>query len=139
MKKIFADTFYWIALLNKKDAWHERAMNMSQKFDKSLVYTTDEVLIEFLSFFKNHGRYLRAKAVEAVYDILENPFIQVIPQSRKSFQDGISLYNQRLDKEYSLQDCISMQSMKREKIHEVLSNDEHFTQEGLIALFRQSQ
>ena len=42
----------------------------------------------------------------------------------------MSLYEQRLDKGYSLTDCISMNVMKQLNITEVLSHDKHFTQEG---------
>jgi predicted nucleic acid-binding protein len=37
---------------------------------------------------------------------------------------------------YSLTDCISMQTMRREALTEVLTNDRHFEQEGFRALFR---
>jgi predicted nucleic acid-binding protein len=42
----------------------------------------------------------------------------------------------RPDKGYSLTDCISMGTMRREAITEVLTNDRHFEQEGFRALFR---
>ena len=42
----------------------------------------------------------------------------------------------RPDKGYSLTDCISMQTMRREGLTEILTNDRHFEQEGFRALFR---
>jgi uncharacterized protein len=42
----------------------------------------------------------------------------------------------RLDKGYSLKDCISMHTMRQRGISEVLTNDRHFEQEGFRALFR---
>jgi len=38
----------------------------------------------------------------------------------------------------SLTDCISMQTMRRECLTQVLTNDRHFEQEGFRALFRES-
>ena len=49
-----------------------------------------------------------------------------VPQSRNSFLDGLALYNARLDKGYSLVDCISMQTMRREGLTDILTNDRHF-------------
>ena len=49
---------------------------------------------------------------------------------------GLELYEARLDKGYSLADCVSMNVMKAEGLTEILTNDEHFTQEGFRALFR---
>jgi predicted nucleic acid-binding protein len=46
------------------------------------------------------------------------------------------LYPARLDKGYSLTDCISMNVMRRDGLSEVLTNDEHFTQEGFRCLLR---
>jgi predicted nucleic acid-binding protein len=49
--------------------------------------------------------------------------------------DALTLYESRPDKEYSLTDCISMQTMRRARLTEVLTNDHHFTQEGFTILF----
>jgi uncharacterized protein len=71
-----------------------------------------------------------------VFDILQDPGIRVIPQSRATFLAGLELYHARPDKGYSLIDCISMQTMRREGLTDVLTNDRHFEQEGFRALFR---
>jgi predicted nucleic acid-binding protein len=73
----------------------------------------------------------------SVRAILANPVIRVIPQSRGSFLAGLDLYIQRPDKGYSLTDCISMQTMRREGLTEVLTKDRHFEQEGFRVLFRE--
>ena len=62
--------------------------------------------------------------------------VRVIPQSRESFLAGLELYVTRPDKGYSLTDCIAMQTMRREGITDVLTNDHHFAQEGFRVLFR---
>ena len=48
---IFADTCYWIALLNPQDSLHLEAMTLTSKLGKVQVITTDEVLVEVLNFF----------------------------------------------------------------------------------------
>jgi predicted nucleic acid-binding protein len=60
----------------------------------------------------------------------------VIPQSRSSFLAGLDLYSQGSDKGYSLTDCISMRTMRREGLTGALTNDRHLEQEGFRALFR---
>ena len=59
----------------------------------------------------------------------------VVPQSRETFLGGLKLYRSRLDKGYSLTDCIAMQTMRREGLRDVLTNDRHFAQEGFRLLF----
>lgn len=133
MKKVFADTFYWIALTDSSDAAHERARQITDD-----VVTTDEVLSEYLTFFCAAPEFLRREVALAVEDILQNATVAVIPQSRESFLAGLRLYRARPDKGYSLTDCISMETMRREGLSEVLTNDRHFEQEGFRALFRDS-
>lgn len=62
--------------------------------------------------------------------------VAIVPQTTDSFLTGLDLYRTRLDKGYSLTDCISMQTMRQRGIADVLTNDRHFEQEGFHALFR---
>ncbi len=137
MKPAFADTFYWIALANPRDHTHNRVLSFSGSLGSRVIVTTDEVLTEFLAFCASDSQ-LRMAAAAAVQDILGAAHVRVIPQTRGSFLSGLELYRARLDKAYSLTDCISMQTMWRESITEVLTNDRHFQQEGFRALFRDS-
>ena len=136
MKAVFADTFYWIALTNRRDGAHITVMELSAKLAPRSVVTSDEVLTEFLAYCAS-DELLRAVAGRAVAGLLKNPDIRIIPQSRGSFLEGLALYNNRPDKGYSLTDCISMQTMRREGLTDVLTNDRHFEQEGFRTLFRQ--
>jgi predicted nucleic acid-binding protein len=137
MSALFADTFYWIALSDTADSSHRRALEITSKRNWSIV-TTDEVLAEFLTFFAKAPEPMRRKAVINAQHILSAPGVRVVPQSRESFLSGMSLYAQRPDKGYSLTDCISMQTMRREGLTQALTNDRHFEQEGFRALFRES-
>jgi predicted nucleic acid-binding protein len=81
---------------------------------------------------------MRRKAFANAQGILSSPGVRVIPQTRSSLLSGMALYGARPDKRYSLTDCISMQTMRREGLIEALTNDRHFEQEGFRALFRDS-
>ena len=113
MSGVFADTFYWIALTNKRDSAHRAVLEYTTRLPPRTVVTSDEVLTEFLTFCAS-DEMLRGEAGRAVSSLLSNPDIRVIPQSRSSFIEGLALYNSRPDKGYSLTDCISMQTMRRE-------------------------
>jgi hypothetical protein len=47
---------------------------------------------------------------------------------------GWALYEQRLDKAWSLTDCISLEVMREWNIHDALTSDRHFAQAGFRAL-----
>jgi predicted nucleic acid-binding protein len=56
----------------------------------------------------------------------------VLPADRGLFLRAVDMYDDRLDKAYSLVDCMSMLVMKAHGIEHVLTNDHHFAQERLI-------
>jgi predicted nucleic acid-binding protein len=97
------------------------------------------LLSEYLIFFSAAPEYLRREVAANVEAILSDPGVRVIPQSHDSFMAGFDLYRARPDKGYSMVDCISMQTMRREGLTEALTNDRRFEQEGLRAPFRDSQ
>ena len=96
MNALFADTFYWVALADYKDDAHQRALMMAKERAATII-TTDEVLTEYLTYFSAGSRTVRSEIAASVQDILTNPVIRVIPQSRASFLSGLELYLQRPD------------------------------------------
>ena len=136
-RTVFADTFYWVALINSGDSTHDEAVTFDQSFaGKIEVVTTEEVLVEVLNYFSSYRPEAKDSAVKTVIALLGREDIRIVSQSRDSFRNGLNLYKARLDKGYSLTDCISMNTMRAEWITDILTNDVHFIQEGFRALFR---
>lgn len=92
MSVFFAETFYWIALTNPRDAAHRAVMEFTAKVGPRVVLTTDEVLIELLAYCASYTK-LRREAGLAVLDLQSDPDIRIVPQTRASFLDGLALYN----------------------------------------------
>ena len=51
-------------------------------------------------------------------------------------EEWLQLYAQRLDKKWSLTDCISFAVMQRNSLTEALTGDHHFEQAGFVALLK---
>jgi uncharacterized protein len=136
MNAVFADTFYWIALTNVQDLAHEKAKVFTRSTNPAKICTTEEVLVEYLNYFAGWGPRFRQQTATNIQNMVDNETVQIIPQTTASFRDGLSLYRARLDKGYSLTDCVSMQTMRSEGITDALTNDAHFEQEGFRALLR---
>jgi predicted nucleic acid-binding protein len=137
MRRFFADTFYWVALLVRRDRWHGRVIAFSRTLThEDRLFTTDAVLLEFLAAVSAAGPQLRHAAAARVAGMFADPAMRMVEATRALFLDGLALYQSRPDKEYSLTDCISMEVMRREGLTEALTNDRHFTQEGFQILFR---
>ncbi len=137
MKTVFADTSYWIAIFRPSDPWSGAARTARARLGTVRLLTIDEVLAEFLAALSSGGPLVRERAAVFVSKLLLHPQINVIPQSRQSFLDGLFLYTGRADKNYSLTDCIAMRAMKRTSVSEVLTSDRHFEQEGFRTLMRE--
>lgn len=136
MPEVFADTFYWIALLNPADKWHQAAKTFSQTNPETSLVTTDAVLTEVLNYFSETGEKMRQAAVALCDQTMAHASTVVLPQTREGFVSGVDFYKNRPDKGYSLTDCISMIEMRERGIGDVLTHDRHFAQEGFNPLFR---
>ena len=134
MNLVFADTLYWVATTRPGDQWAGSARRARAALGSVVIVTTHEVLGEFLTVLSGGGTAVRRGAVEVVRSLLGDPDARVIAQSHESFQSGLGLYERRLDKQYSLTDCIIMQTMRAQGVTDILTTDRHFAQEGFNVL-----
>lgn len=134
MNEIFVDTLHFAAVLNPKDQWHELALAVEAKINIARLVTTETILHEFLNFFAEFPPRTKKRAADFVKDLYETQAVEIISHTPGVFFDGLRLYESRLDKSYSLTDCVSMNAMQKRGITKVLSHDNHFTQEGYTAL-----
>ena len=133
MTPYFADTFYYLALLNPRDEAHGRAREITARLDRPLL-TTAWVLAEL-------GDALCAPADRAAFlglldDMRVDPEIEILPPSVELFERGLQRFRERPDKHWSLTDCISFVAMEGRGIREALTGDHHFEQAGFVPLLR---
>jgi predicted nucleic acid-binding protein len=136
MQTLFADTFYWVALIHAKDQWHKKVRSYSVSIKDYSLVTTDLVLVEYLNFFGKSDPYLKQGVVNFYQQIQAASNVEIIAVDSSLIESGVKLYANRLDKGYSLTDCISMIVMKQLGISEILTHDKHFTQEGFNIIFQ---
>jgi hypothetical protein len=97
MRSLFADTFYWIVLLNRREVWYSRVVALSRTLGTRRLLTTEWVLAEFLAFYSAGGAVTRQRAAAKTRQILQDPQIDVLPPSQATLLDGLALYESRLD------------------------------------------
>lgn len=133
MRTVFADTFYFLALLDSKEKAHEGAVCAA--CDASLrIVTTEWVLAEFGDAYCRPTD--RADYVSLYHGLTKNPRVKIIPADTALFPHGVEFFEQRQDKKWSLTDCLSFVSMGEEGITEALTGDKHFEQAGFTALLK---
>jgi predicted nucleic acid-binding protein len=133
MKRIFADTSYFVAICGPSDVYHKRALDLSENLVAGIL-TTEYAIVE------TGGLLLRPEDrpafVNLVRDLESDPAVQIVPASRALFQSGFELFAGRPDKEWSLVDCLSFVVMKQHRMQDALTTDHHFEQAGFRALLR---
>ena len=131
MKELFADTFYWIALLNPYDGFHTAVQNFS--IDDRLV-TSLAVQIEVMDAFSG-SEYLWKLGGHFWEGCLNDSNINIIPLDTTLLERTMDLYRCRPDKTWSFTDCISFIIMQQRNIGLALTADQHFRQAGFDIAF----
>ena len=136
MEQVFADTSYWIALLNPRDHFHEKAVVAAGRLSSFVIVTSEMVLVEFLNGFSDKGPRLRNAVASAVEVLRSDRKLIVMPQTSEQFEDALKQYQKATDKSWSLTDCASFKIMQDRGIRLVLTHDRHFAQAGFDVLLR---
>jgi uncharacterized protein len=132
---VFADTSCLLALLIPTDSFHLPAITWASA-NRLPMITSEYVLMEVGNFFSpipmRHvpGPFWRA--------IQSDGRIQVVEASVALMTRGIDLFDARLDKTWSLTDCISFVVMKDQGINSALTADHHSMQAGFTSLLSQA-
>ncbi len=130
MNTVFADTFFFLALLDQRDPAHERAVTLSKA--KRAILTTEFVLLELgnaCARAEDHADFLALLA-----GIRASPRTRIVRLDSGLLQRGLDLFARRTDKDWSLTDCVSFVVMEGENLTEALTGDNHFEQAGFKAL-----
>lgn len=132
MNTVFADTSFYVAFVSPQDGKHAAAVAFAKGFNGVMV-TSHYVLLELGSFLARVGD--RVVFVDLLDRLRADPMTIVVSASDEIFVRGSELFRARLDKNWSLTDCISFGIMRDQGLREVLTADHHFRQAGFeIAL-----
>lgn len=130
---VFVDTGFFLALVNTRDEYHQRAAEYSRRNFPKLI-TTEAVLTEVAnSLSRAKWRPLAANLME---EVRSDPRFTIVNVSTTLFEEAVQLYTSRKDKEWSLTDCISFVIMKQQRVKDALAIDKHFAQAGFRPLLR---
>lgn len=131
---IFVDTGAFIARYMGSDQYHsiaERRWKKIEKTSESLL-TTNFVLDEMFTLLGRWADYsFAAKKAHLIYSASR---IEIARPGEEHELEALALFEKLADQKVSFTDCVSFVFMKKRKIKQVFSFDEHFTRAG-FALF----
>lgn len=129
---VFADAFFWIALLNRRDEYHKPVKRYAQDFRGRLV-TTRWILAEVADAAA--ASKMRQSIRPFFSALTTSETVTVLDATDELFERGLKLYHERPDKMWSLTDCISFVVMRELHLKEALTGDRHFEQAGFRPIF----
>ena len=133
MRAVFADTFFFLALLDRGDPMHARAI-MEERSPRRRFITTEHVLVELGDALHEPGQ---RGEFTAITDMVHRAAgWEVVPASPAFFKAGLDLFRRHRDKSWQMTDCLSFAVMRQRHLREALTGDNHFEQAGFKALLR---
>ena len=136
-ERLLLDTAFVQALLNRKDQYHARAKAFLSKLMRAReVWVTEAVLVEIGNALSALNREGAASFINQCYTTSN---VRVVSVDTALLKRGLDLFLARLDKDWSLTDCISFVVMKDQGLTEAMTTDRHFAQAGFRALLREAE
>ena len=133
MNLVFADAFYFVARLNRRDQHHEKVLKFSRDF-RARILTSDWVLVEVADAMAESGS--RSRVRDFILHLRGTTACEIVPASRELLDQALDLYHQHADKEWTLTDCVSFVIMRERKVTDALTGDKHFEQAGFVSLLK---
>jgi uncharacterized protein len=136
MTPVFVDTSALIAIGNRNDSFHSKAIEINNQLKKENrpFVTTNAILFEFGNTFSCGSS--REVAIRMIETIEQSKKWNLITTDEIAIKKGLELFKKANDKEWGLVDCISIYLAKEIGITEIFSTDHHFEQAGLSILLK---
>jgi len=135
MKKVFFDTWGWVAIAHEDDTHHSDVFSFYKTFllRKGIPVTTDYVLAETVTLLRARTDPDKATIfIETILDAIKEGRVLLERIDEKRWVRAWELTKKFRDKPYiSFFDTSSFVIMKEMGISEVLTADRHFEEAGL--------
>ena len=136
-ERLFLDTSFIQALLNRRDQYHEKAKQMFPRVRSARsVFLTEAILIEVGNALCRFDRTAAAEFLDSCLSVqgAKQGNLTLVPVDTALLSRGLGLYRSTPDKEWGLTDCISFVVMRQNRLFDAVTADRHFTQAGFRAM-----
>ena len=128
MKRVFADSAFWIALRDSEEPRYELAAEIAEW----LVEQRYTIIVTPFIFAETQAYFAREPDVKVfvIEDFWNNPTVKMEQPSYADQIEAVAILRKFADKTYSFADALSFVIMKRLEINQVVTFDRHFRQFG---------
>lgn len=128
----FADTSFWVGLLNRRDQRHDAAGALWEMHADRGILTTNHVVGETWTFLRRRSGHLLAVAF--LDALAEAGRVQVAHVSPESEREAIIWLRRRDERSYSFVDATSFVVMRSQRLTDALAFDGDFSAAGFTEL-----
>ena len=131
-ERLFLDTVFVQALLNRRDHYHEQAKMLLPRIRRAQeVWLTEAIIVEIGNALAATNRTASSQFIRQCYQTRN---MRVVAVTSELLQRALALYEARADKARGLTDCISFVVMQDEGLVLAATADRHFSQAGFQLL-----
>jgi uncharacterized protein len=130
---LLLDTSGLFCFIAPNEPHHSLAVRLLEGAGTSVVHSG--VLMELVSLLEARGEH-RSRTNDFIEMVIDSPEFKVFWLDERDYREALALLRRRQDKTYSLCDAASFILMRRFGIHEALTLDHHFEQEGFVRLLK---
>jgi predicted nucleic acid-binding protein len=128
VERLFLDTVFVQALLNRHDQYHHSAQALLPRVRAAAeVWVSEAILVEIGNALSIFHREAAVQFIERCYHTAN---MHVVSVDTPLLLRALQLYHSRLDKTWGLTDCISFVVMQDHNLALALAADRHFEQAG---------
>ncbi len=128
--KLFVDTSAWLALNDKNDQYHTKAVakSLEVKRQKIELITSEYIVDESITLIRY--RVSHKAAVTFGDSLFNSNIVRIVDITNEDRFKAWEVFKKYEDKDLSFTDCTSFVLMKNLKLHIAFTFDEHFRHLG---------
>jgi predicted nucleic acid-binding protein len=128
--RLFVDTGAWLALNDKNDQYHTKAIDKSSKIkmQKIELLTSEYVIDESITII----RFKISHETACLFgeSLFASSIVKIIGITEEDRSKAWEMFKKYKDKEFSFTDCTSFVLMKKLNLKKAFAFDNHFKQVG---------
>ncbi len=125
---VFVDASAWVAITNRKDAFHEEALRLFRRLlqSKTPLITSTWTAYEALTIVKTRLGYSQA---EKLWERIRRPsIVELVAVDERIEAEALELFWQYRDKDWGVVDCASLVVMDEAGCNQAFAFDRHFVE-----------
>lgn len=93
MNELFVDILHLVALVNPKDQWHQKSVEVETATRDFNLATTEDILTELLNSYSERGSFMRMKVIAFVRETCSTFASKLLGEIKRHFSTPSNFTN----------------------------------------------